>query len=205
MVVWLRCCCVRTQHMKAHTTYESSRDVSVQRVVAWLRCRCVRTQHASKYQNPTSLKTPDADDHCAGTPVVHNDYTVSTLFTPIRTTFVSALCSMEGKCKRDVHRHQRTQLRLARNIHIYFIRIYRVGQNRIFRYIYTVYLVISKPEIPYVHRIYMVRANSTHIRCTYDIFQRGLSGQKPKHAPFCINGAITHTSLHQIGPNLALN
>jgi len=33
--------------------------------------------------------------------------------------------------------------------------------------------------------------------------QRGLSGQKPKHAPFCIKGATTHTSLHQIGPNLA--
>jgi hypothetical protein len=36
-------------------------------------------------------------------------------------------------------------------------------------------------------------------------FQRGLSGQKPKHARFCIKGATTHMSLHQIGPNLALN
>jgi len=35
----------------------------------------------------------------------------------------------------------------------------RVGQNRIYTYIYTVYLVISKPKIPYVHRIYMVLAN----------------------------------------------
>jgi len=37
----------------------------------------------------------------------------------------------------------------------------RVGQNRIYTYIYTVYLVISKPKIPYVHRIYMVLANPT--------------------------------------------
>jgi len=38
-------------------------------------------------------------------------------------------------------------------------RICRVGQNHIYTYIYTVYLVISKPNIPYVHRIYMVLAN----------------------------------------------
>ena len=31
----------------------------------------------------------------------------------------------------------------------------RVGHNRIYTYIYTVYLVISKPKIPYVHHIYM--------------------------------------------------
>jgi hypothetical protein len=36
-------------------------------------------------------------------------------------------------------------------------------------------------------------------------FQRGLSGQKPKHAPFCMKGATIHMSLHQIGPNLASN
>jgi hypothetical protein len=37
------------------------------------------------------------------------------------------------------------------------------------------------------------------------IYQRKLSGQKPKHAPFCMKGATTQTSLHQIGPNLASN
>jgi len=40
--------------------------------------------------------------------------------------------------------------------------IRRFGQNRIYTYIYTVYLVylvIFKPKIPYVHRIYMVLAN----------------------------------------------
>ena len=33
--------------------------------------------------------------------------------------------------------------------------ISRVGQNRKYTYIYTVYLVISKPKLPYEHRIYI--------------------------------------------------
>jgi len=37
-----------------------------------------------------------------------------------------------------------------------------VGQNRINTYIYTVYLVISKPKILYIHRIHMVLANPTN-------------------------------------------
>ena len=35
----------------------------------------------------------------------------------------------------------------------------------IYTYIYTVYLVISKPKIPYVHRIYMVLANPIDLAC----------------------------------------
>jgi len=35
----------------------------------------------------------------------------------------------------------------------------RVGQNRIYTPYMTVYLVISLPKIPYIHRIYMVLAN----------------------------------------------
>jgi hypothetical protein len=31
----------------------------------------------------------------------------------------------------------------------------RVGQNRIYTYIYTVDLVISLPKLPYIHRIYI--------------------------------------------------
>jgi len=41
--------------------------------------------------------------------------------------------------------------------------MWRVGQNRIYTYIYTVYLVISKQKLPYVHRIYMVLANPTDV------------------------------------------
>ena len=39
----------------------------------------------------------------------------------------------------------------------------RVGQNRTYTYIYTVYLVISKPKIPYVHCIYIVLANPIYV------------------------------------------
>jgi len=39
----------------------------------------------------------------------------------------------------------------------------RVGQNRIYTPYMTVYLVISLPKIPYLHRIYMVLANNTNI------------------------------------------
>jgi len=37
--------------------------------------------------------------------------------------------------------------------------IYRVGQNRIYTPYMAVYLVISLPKVPYMHRIYMVLAN----------------------------------------------
>ena len=38
----------------------------------------------------------------------------------------------------------------------------RVGQNRINAPYMTVYVVISLPQIPYIHRIYMVLANPKH-------------------------------------------
>jgi hypothetical protein len=41
--------------------------------------------------------------------------------------------------------------------------IYRVGQNRIYTPYMAVYLVITLPQIPYMHRIYMVLANPSHI------------------------------------------
>jgi len=51
--------------------------------------------------------------------------------------------------------------------HIYVVsyatHISRVGQNRIYTYKYTVYLVIFEPKIPYVNRIYMVLANPIYI------------------------------------------
>jgi len=37
--------------------------------------------------------------------------------------------------------------------------ISRVGQNRIYAPYMAVYLVISLPNVPYMHRIYMVLAN----------------------------------------------
>ena len=41
--------------------------------------------------------------------------------------------------------------------------IFRVGQNRIYTPYITVYLKISLPKVPYIHRIYMVLANPIHI------------------------------------------
>ena len=38
----------------------------------------------------------------------------------------------------------------------------RVGQNRIYTPYMTVYLVISLPKIPYIHRIFMPVANLVH-------------------------------------------
>jgi len=37
--------------------------------------------------------------------------------------------------------------------------VYKVGQNRIYTPYMTVYLLISLPKIPYIHRINMVLAN----------------------------------------------
>ena len=40
----------------------------------------------------------------------------------------------------------------------------RVGQDRVYTPYMTVYLVISLPKIPYIHRMYRVLANPTHAR-----------------------------------------
>jgi len=40
--------------------------------------------------------------------------------------------------------------------------IIRVGQNRMYTPYMTVYLMISLPKIPYIHRIYMVLANPSN-------------------------------------------
>jgi len=49
-----------------------------------------------------------------------------------------------------------------------FTVISRVGQNRIYAPYMTVYLAISLPKIPYIHRIYMVLANPSHKACSLD-------------------------------------
>ena len=41
------------------------------------------------------------------------------------------------------------------------IRVYRIGQNRMYTPYMAMYLVISLPKIPYINRIYMVLANPT--------------------------------------------
>ena len=44
------------------------------------------------------------------------------------------------------------------------LRYNRVGQNRMNTPYMTAYLVNSLPKIPYIHRIYMVLANPTHVQ-----------------------------------------
>ena len=39
----------------------------------------------------------------------------------------------------------------------------RIGQNRVYTPYMTIYLVISLPKIPYIHRICKVMANPTDV------------------------------------------
>jgi hypothetical protein len=55
-----------------------------------------------------------------------------------------------------------------------YIGIYRVVHNRIYTCLYTVYLMISKPTLPYVHRIFMVLATPRYIRCTIGILSKDI-------------------------------
>jgi len=41
----------------------------------------------------------------------------------------------------------------------------RVGQIRVYTPYMTVYLAISLPKKPYIHRIYMVLVNPSHVLC----------------------------------------
>ena len=62
-------------------------------------------------------------------------------------TLLLLVCSLSSSTHRATYRAQH---------------IGRVGQNRIYAPYMTVYLVISLPKIPYIHRIYMVLANPTY-------------------------------------------
>jgi len=44
-----------------------------------------------------------------------------------------------------------------------FVYLCRVGQNRLYTPYMTVYMVISLPKTPYIHRIYMVLANPIYV------------------------------------------
>jgi hypothetical protein len=61
--------------------------------------------------------------------------------------------------------------------HIYMYGVYTQGWPE--RYIYTVYLVISLPKTPYIHRIYMVLANPI-----YTVF---LAGKPPNIRSYTVH------------------
>ena len=51
--------------------------------------------------------------------------------------------------------------------HMHCVHMCMVGQNRTYTPYMTVYLVISLPKIPYIHCVYMVLANPTHVPTLY--------------------------------------
>ena len=81
------------------------------------------------------------------------------------------------------------------------LHMHRVGQNRIHTYIYTVYLVISMPKIPYVHCIYMVLANRTCMHSCDLKLCRQLVPCYEVHG----TGKVLTTSTHHTIDNIILN
>jgi len=75
---------------------------------------------------------------------------------PFTNTHTNAHRLKQGSA--HTHACTHTQTRTYMHTHIC-----RVGQNRIYTYVCTIYLVIFKPEIPYVRRMYMVLANPTYL------------------------------------------
>jgi hypothetical protein len=72
----------------------------------------------------------------------------------------------------------------------------RVGQNRIYTPYMTVYLMISLPEIPYIHRINMVLANPTynhsiwcHIGWSYTAYGCSKTGFTPWPIRYGLHGS----------------
>jgi hypothetical protein len=60
----------------------------------------------------------------------------------------------------------------------------RVGQNHIYAPHMTVYLVISLPKIPCIHRIYMLMANPTYVHDTRFAVWLRWRGQEQGCAPW---------------------
>ena len=70
-------------------------------------------------------------------------------------------CSVTNKYSLELRWNSVMLLSFLEQRHVVLV-ISRVGQNRIIYTEMTVYLVISLPKIPYIHRIYMVLANPSY-------------------------------------------
>jgi hypothetical protein len=88
--------------------------------------------------------------------------------------FISVLISQDKKCGVNTHGHM---TRVGQN-HTYIRCIYSVGQNRIYAPYMTVYLVISLPKIPYIHRIYIWIWPTL---CIYTVYGRIFGGFPDKN------------------------
>jgi hypothetical protein len=64
---------------------------------------------------------------------------------------------------------EKQNIGLTKTIYI-FRYVRRVDQNHIYTPYMTIYLIKSLPRIPYIHRIYMVLANSVYsVMCQYSV------------------------------------
>ena len=70
----------------------------------------------------------------------------------------------------------------------------RVGQNRIYALYMTVYMVISLPNIPYTHRIYVVLANPTYNSSGVNLF-----GKRIVQAGSCLHSEQIDTLFIIVG------
>jgi hypothetical protein len=74
--------------------------------------------------------------------------------------------------------------------------MYRVGQNRKYTPYMTVYLMVSLPKIPYIHRIYMVLANPIYVAHKHRECDNGCIGHvwedcTLRHSRCCIRNSST--------------
>ena len=90
---------------------------------------------------------------------------------------------------------QHTGVGLAR-----IINIRRVGQNRIYVPYMTVYMVISLPKIPYMHRIYMVLANPKYTGI-YGTFGREITRHTVMHGAYIRHTVQANLTQVQMGRN----
>ena len=90
-------------------------------------------------------------------------------------TYTHTRTHTHARTHTHTHTHARTHARMNARTHTALLRqfsqyddaegsyICRVAQNSVYTPCMTVYLVIFKPKIPYVHRICMVLANPKHL------------------------------------------
>ena len=84
-------------------------------------------------------------------------FKLSSLFSLV-SSLSSFSCFCENSCDWCIDAHM---LPYTHAVIYTCCHIHRAGQNRIYAPYMTVYSVISLPNIPYTHRIYMVLANPT--------------------------------------------
>jgi len=79
------------------------------------------------------------------------------------------------------------------------LHIARVGQNRIYAPYMTVYLVISPPKIPYIHRIYIYAFGQPYILlCAKKYFPSFFHSRVACCILLCAKGTSPHSFIHKL-------